>query len=54
MCKLEKYSSELLDDDPMNGVRGLKRKKRLMGGELKRKKIPPLTLFIGLASSGPD
>ena len=40
--------------DPMDRVRGLKRKKRSAGGGLKRKKIPPLTLSIGSASSGPD
>jgi len=36
-------------------VRGLKRKKkRMVGGGLKRKKIPPLNPFIGSASSGHD
>ena len=55
LCKLENYQSGQLDADPMDGVRGLKRKrKRPAGGGLKRKKIPPLTPFIGSASSGPD
>ena len=54
MCKLENYQSGSLDADPMDVVSGLKRKKRTAGGGLKRKKIPPLTPFIGSTSSGPD
>ena len=54
LCKLENYQSEPLDVDPMDGVRRLKRKKRPAGGGLKRKKIPPLTLSIGSASSDPN
>jgi len=54
LCKLKNYQLEPLDADPMDEVRGLKRKKRTAGGGLKRKKIPPLTPFIGSTSSGPD
>ena len=54
LCKLGNYQSGPLDADPMDGVRGLKRKKRPAGGGLKRKKIPPLTPSIGSASSGSD
>ena len=54
LCKLKNYQSGPLDADLMDGVRGLKRKKRPAGGGLKRKKIPPLTPSIGSASSGPD
>ena len=54
LCKLRNYQSGPLDVDPMDGVRGLKRKKRPAGGGLKRKKIPPLTPSIGSASSGSD
>ena len=31
------------------GLGGLSAKKRMAGGGLKRKKVPPLTLFIGSA-----
>jgi len=54
LCKLESYQSGPLDADPMDVVRGLKRKKRTAGGGLKHKKIPPLTPFIGSTSSGPN
>jgi len=54
LYKLENYPSGSLNADLMDRIRGLKRKKRTAGGGLKRKKIPPLTLFIGSASSGPD
>ena len=55
MYKLKNYQSRPLEADPMDGVRGLKhKKKRPAGGGLKRKKIPPLTSSIGSASSGPD
>ena len=54
LCKLRNYLSGPLDADPMDRVRGLKRKKRPAGKGLKRKKIPPLTSSIGSASSGPD
>ena len=54
LCKLKNYQSGPLDVDPMDGVRGLKHKKRTAGGGLKRKKIPPLTPFIGSKSSGPN
>ena len=53
LCKLGNYQSGPLDADPMDGVRGLSTKKD-DGWGLKRKKIPPLTPFIGSASSGPD
>ena len=55
MRKLGNYRSEPLDADPMDGVRGLKRKKkRPTGGGLKRKKISLLNTSIGSASSGSD
>ena len=55
MCKLGNYQLGPLDADPMDRVRGLKRKKkgRRVGG-LSVKKIPHLSSFIGSASSGPD
>ena len=54
LCKFGNYQSEPLDADPMDGVRGLKRKKGRWVGCLSAKKIPPLTPSIGAASSGPD
>jgi hypothetical protein len=54
LCKVENYQSGPLDVDPMDRVRGLKRKKGSAGGGLKRKKISSLTPSIGSASSGSD
>ena len=38
LCKLGNYQSGPLDADPMDGLTGLKRKKRTVGGGLKCKK----------------
>ena len=54
LCKFGNYQSGPLDADTMDRVRGLKRNKKVAGEGLKRKKIPPLTPFIGSAFSGPD
>ena len=54
LYKLRNYRSGPLDADPMDGIRGLKRKKRPAAGGLKRKKISSLTLFIGSTYSDPD